>query len=85
MALGKPIVQFDLTEGRYSAREASLYAERNNARDMADKILYLLENPDKRKEMAEFGRQRILNELSWDHTSRILLEAYDAYFTARNL
>jgi glycosyltransferase involved in cell wall biosynthesis len=85
MALGKPIVQFDLTEGRYSAREASLYAERNNARDMADKILYLLENPDKRKEMAEFGRQRILNELSWDHTSRVLLEAYDAYFTSRNL
>ncbi len=85
MALGKPIVQFDLTEGRYSAREASLYAERNNARDMADKILYLLENPDKRKEMAEFGRQRILNELSWDHTSRVLLEAYDAYFTTRNL
>lgn len=85
MALGKPIVQFDLTEGRYSAREASLYAERNNARDMADKILYLLENPDKRKEMSEFGRQRILNELSWDHTSRVLLEAYDAYFTTRNL
>src|SRR5690606_17980265 len=26
MALGKPIVQFDLTEGRRSAQEASLYA-----------------------------------------------------------
>jgi len=26
MALGKPIVQFDLTEGRFSAGEASLYA-----------------------------------------------------------
>jgi glycosyltransferase involved in cell wall biosynthesis len=30
MALGKPIVQFDLTEGRYSAREASLYAKKND-------------------------------------------------------
>ena len=27
MALGKPIVQFDLTEGRFSAQEASLYAK----------------------------------------------------------
>src|SRR5258706_14319734 len=27
MALGKPIVQFDLAEGRYSAQAASLYAE----------------------------------------------------------
>ena len=27
MALGKPIVQFDLKEGRFSAGEASLYAD----------------------------------------------------------
>ena len=35
--------------------------------------------------MGAFGRNRILNELSWDHTSRALLSAYDAYFTARGL
>lgn len=46
MALGKPLVQFDLTEGRYSAQDASLYAEHNNANDMARKILELLDNPE---------------------------------------
>jgi glycosyltransferase involved in cell wall biosynthesis len=85
MALGKPIVQFDLTEGRYSAADASLYAERNNAHDLADKVLYLLENPEKRRQMSEIGRSRILNELSWDHTSRALIAGYDAYFRARGL
>ena len=35
MALGKPIVQFDLTEGRVSAQDASLYAQRNDPIDMA--------------------------------------------------
>lgn len=85
MALGKPIVQFDLTEGRYSAGESSLYAERNNARDLADKILLLLDDADMRKRMGEYGRNRILNELSWDHTSKALLEAYDRYFTSRGL
>ena len=30
MALGKPVVQFDLTEGRFSAQGASLYARRND-------------------------------------------------------
>jgi glycosyltransferase involved in cell wall biosynthesis len=85
MALGKPIVQFDLTEGRYSAADASLYAERNNAHDLADKVLYLLENPEKRRQMSEIGRSRILNELSWDHTSRALIDGYDAYFRARGL
>nr|MBA3726822.1 glycosyltransferase family 4 protein [Armatimonadota bacterium] len=43
MALGKPIVQFDLTEGRFSAQEASLYAERNNSISLAEKILELLD------------------------------------------
>ena len=85
MALGKPIVQFDLTEGRFSAQEASLYAEPNNAIDMADKIILLLDNPAKRKEMSEYGRQRIVNELSWEHTSRALLEGYDKYFKQRGM
>ena len=85
MALGKPIVQFDLTEGRYSAQEASLYAKPNDAKDMADKIIQLLENPEERKRMGEFGRKRVLNELSWEHTSKALLEGYDKYFKNRGL
>lgn len=85
MALGKPIVQFDLTEGRYSARDASLYAERNDYRSLADNIARLLDDPGLRSRMAETGRSRILNELSWDHTSRALLSAYDAYFRSRGL
>lgn len=85
MALGKPIVQFDLTEGRFSAQEASLYAKHNDAKDMADKILELLADPGKRKRMGEFGRNRVLNELSWEHTSKALLEGYDRYFRNRKL
>lgn len=85
MALGKPIVQFDLTEGRYSAQEASLYANRNDARDLAEKILSLIDDPARRAEMSAIGRDRILSQLSWDHTSRALLKAYDDYFTSRGL
>lgn len=81
MALGKPIVQFDLTEGRYSAQDASLYARKNDAIDMAEKILYLLENPELRKKMGEYGRKRIVNELSWEHTSKALLEGYELIFS----
>lgn len=80
MALAKPIVQFELTEGHYSAQEASLYAEQNNAVDMAEKIIYLLKNPDIRKKMGEFGRRRVVNELSWEHTSKALLKGYEMFF-----
>ena len=85
MALGKPIVQFDLTEGKYSAQNASLYAKPNDAEDMAKKIIELLENPEKRKQMGEYGRNRVINELSWEHTSTALLEGYDRYFKSRGL
>jgi glycosyltransferase involved in cell wall biosynthesis len=80
MALGKPIVQFDLTEGRFSAQEASLYARRNDAVDMAEKILSLLDDEDRRRSMGHFGRMRVANELSWDHEVPKLLAAYEAVF-----
>jgi glycosyltransferase involved in cell wall biosynthesis len=80
MALGKAIVQFDLTEGRFSAQEASLYARRNDPIDMADKILSLLDDEDRRRSMGNFGRLRVANELSWDHEVPRLLAAYEAVF-----
>jgi glycosyltransferase involved in cell wall biosynthesis len=80
MALGKPIVQFDLKEGRVTAREASLYAKPNDPVDMADKILYLLDNEKHRTEMGKFGRERIEKELNWDIEKEKLIEAYKKVF-----
>ena len=45
MAVGKPIVQFDVTEGRFSAQDASLYAKANDPVDFANKILELIDDP----------------------------------------
>jgi glycosyltransferase involved in cell wall biosynthesis len=76
MALGKPVVQFDLTEGRFSAQEASLYAAKNDSVDMARKIVELLDDPERRERMGEFGRNRVLNELEWNYEAPKLLAAY---------
>ncbi len=78
MALGKPIVQFDLAEGRFSAGDASLYARRNNAFDLAGKILTLLDNPALREKMGAYGRRRVLEELEWRHEAPKLVAAYEA-------
>lgn len=78
MALGKPIVQFDLAEGRFSAQEASLYAARNDAADMGRKIVELLDDPEKRQRMGQFGRHRVENELEWRFEVPKLLRAYEA-------
>ena len=81
MALGKPIVQFDLREGRFSAQEASLYASADNpVTDFAEKILWLLDNPDQRERMGHFGRTRVEKELAWEYSVSNLLAAYERAF-----
>jgi glycosyltransferase involved in cell wall biosynthesis len=77
MALGKPIVQFDLTEGRFSAGEASLYAHPNDVADFALKLCELLDDPERRATMGAIGRQRVEAGLAWHHQIPRLLEAYN--------
>lgn len=83
MALAKPIVQFDVTEGRYSAEQASLYAAANDPIDFGNKILELIDNPDERKRMGEFGRRRLRDVLAWHHQVPMLHQAYDTLFALR--
>ncbi len=85
MALSKPIVQFDLKEGRFSAGEASLYSSSNNGlvNDFAGKILWLLDHPEDRKKMGDFGRKRVETALAWDYSVSNLLAAYQRVFHKR--
>ena len=81
MAMGKPIVQFDLKEGRISAGEASLYCDRENqVVDFADKILWLLDHPEQRKRMGDAGRMRVETKLAWEYSVENLLAAYARVF-----
>jgi len=84
MALAKPIVQFDLKEGRFSAGEASLYADPNaRVQDFADKIVWLIDHPEERKKMGESGRRRVEQQLAWEHSVPHLLAAYERAFHKR--
>lgn len=77
MALGKPIVQFDSKEGRFSAQEASLYADKDDGvADFAAKLMWLLDRPEERRKMGEFGRKRIEQQLAWEYSVPQLLAAY---------
>jgi glycosyltransferase involved in cell wall biosynthesis len=77
MALGKPLVQFDLTEGRVSAGEASWYARPNDVADLAQKLVSLLGDENARAHMSAVGRERIEHVLSWQHEAPRLLAAYE--------
>ena len=81
MALGKPIVQFDLTEGRVTAGEASLYAQRDSVEDFADRIVDLVDAPVRRRRMGEYGRRRVETQLEWKYEVPALLAAYERLFS----
>jgi glycosyltransferase involved in cell wall biosynthesis len=84
MALAKPIVQFDLKEGRFSALEAAVYADtENQVPTFASKILWLIDNPAERKRMGEFGRRRVEEQLGWNHSVPNLIAAYERTFSKR--
>jgi glycosyltransferase involved in cell wall biosynthesis len=80
MAMGKPVVAFDLPETRFSAEEAALYATPNRVEEFAHKIEMLLDNEALRYRMGNSGRRRVDEVLCWDHTKQNLLLAYKSLF-----
>ncbi len=76
MALGRPLVAFDLPEHRETARGAALYARPNDDADLARCIALLLDDPLERARLGTIGRERVERQLAWPHNAPRLLEAY---------
>jgi glycosyltransferase involved in cell wall biosynthesis len=77
MALGKASVQFDLTEGRRSAGEASVYARPNDPEDFADLIIALADDEERRTQMGRLGRERMEKSLEWRRQIPELVAAHE--------
>jgi glycosyltransferase involved in cell wall biosynthesis len=77
MAMGKPLVSFELTEARFTARDSAVYAPDNDEREFGRLIGELLDAPERRREMGERGRARVEEALSWDVSRANLLHAYE--------
>ena len=78
MALGKPVVVYDLLETRYSCGDCALYAEPNRVEDLVEKIMLLANNKEMRLEMGKKGRKRVENFLAWRYSEQHLIDLYNA-------
>jgi glycosyltransferase involved in cell wall biosynthesis len=78
MAVGRPIVMFETTEGRFSAGNAALYAAPNDPADFAAKLAEPLDDPGQRARMGAAGRRRLIEDLGWDRSAAALIAAYRA-------
>lgn len=71
MALGLPVLAFDLPETRVSAGDAARFVAREaGAEEYARALLALLDDPARREEMARAGRRRVEDDLAWVHQER---------------
>lgn len=76
MAMGRPIVSFDLLEARVSADDAAEYVPANDELAFAKALDALLDDPDRRRRMGQSGRRRVEQELSWDQSRQALVAFY---------
>lgn len=75
LALGKPVVAFDLRETRRTARHAALLIEPGNAGRFADAVVALARDPQLRLRLSRAASERA-RELVWSQSERALLGAY---------
>ena len=77
MAMGKPMVSFELREARVSAGEAALYAPANDVAEFAKLVSVLLDDPEQRERMGKLGKERVRGPLAWEHSQAALIKAYE--------
>ncbi|MFD7708288.1 glycosyltransferase family 4 protein [Streptomyces sp. NPDC059785] len=78
MAMGRPVVSFDLKEARVSAGDAALYAPDDDEAEFARLVALLLDDPEQRARMGKIGQERITGPLAWRNSQASLLAAYAA-------
>ena len=76
MALGRPMVLYDLAGHRAAAGGAALYARPGDERDFALKISQLIDDRALAQRLGELGRERFHEQLSWERMGANLVAAY---------
>ena len=82
MALGKPVIAFDLPEHRFTAQDAAVYVQPNDEVALAAAIALLIDDPQRQNELGSLGRRRVEEELAWTYSAAALLQAYQNLETA---
>jgi glycosyltransferase involved in cell wall biosynthesis len=78
MFFGLPVLAYDLHESRVSAAEAGMFVTANDERALANGIVDLLDDPDRRKRLGAAGYARVRAVLAWNYSVPPLLAAYRA-------
>jgi len=77
MACSLPIIMSNFPYFQKNFKECALFVTPFDFKDIAKKVLYFLDNPDKAKKNGKRGRKLIEEKYSWEAESKKLLEMYE--------
>ena len=83
MALGKPVITFELKETMVTGGDVCQYVPGSDPRDLAKKVVELADDEALRKELGERGLERVNSVLSWPHQAPNLLQIYEELFPGK--
>jgi glycosyltransferase involved in cell wall biosynthesis len=69
LAVGLPLVAYDVQETRRLAQGAGVLVTPDDAEALADEVVALLEDPARRSRLGDVGRERVRRELAWERQS----------------
>jgi len=76
MACSLPMIMSNFPYWKEIFGECALFANPYDPKDIAEKILYLLDNPDKAKKLGSEGRKLIEEKYIWEAEQKKLLDVY---------
>jgi len=79
MACGAPVIASNIATFRETLESAAQLVEPNDAEALAESIVELLENEDRRRTLSAAGQQHA-GKFSWEKTARLTLEVYRKIF-----
>jgi len=77
MAMGCPVISYDLPESRVSARDAALFVRAGDSAALGAGLDALLDDPARRAAMSAAGLDAVRDRLAWHHQVPALLDAYE--------
>ncbi len=82
MASGVPIVASDIPVCREICQDAALYFSADDASELAERIVTLIENQDLRRQLRERGLKRA-QDFSWERTAAQMVEIFEEVVASR--
>ena len=76
MGAGLPVVCFDSQNNRRFLEDGGIYAGENKIENLADKMLWAVDNPDKAKLLGEMNKKRVEKVFSWNNSIKDTVEAF---------